>query len=182
MTSVPSVISLSIALVLMVFVGGVNVLPGGHGLSGSVVGRAQTDTVAAGGRLYRQKADCQACHGWAGDGRKLDSQMPDGANLRESILEREQLVFVIKCGLPGRGMPAFDRRAYADDRCLGRTHDDLERMGLELFDPAATLQNREVERLADFLYAKVIGQGPMDNQKCIEFWGEEVDACREFQN
>ena len=116
MTSVPSVISLSFALALMFFVGGVNFLPGGHGLSGSVVGRVQTDTVAAGGRLYRQKADCQACHGWAGDGRKLDSQMPDGANLRESILEREQLVFVIKCGLPGRGMPAFDRRAYADDR------------------------------------------------------------------
>ena len=141
---------------------------------------AQTDTVAAGGRIYRQKADCQACHGWAGDGRKMDSQMPDGANLRESTLEREQLIFVIKCGLPGRGMPAFDRRAYTDDRCLGRTHADLERMGLALFDPAATLQNREVDRLADFLYEKVIGQGAMDRAKCIDFWGEEVDACSEF--
>ena len=141
---------------------------------------AQTDTVAAGGRIYRQKGDCHACHGWAGDGRKMDSQMPDGANLRESTLDREQLIFVIKCGLPGRGMPAFDRRAYTDDRCLGRTHDDLERMGLELFDPAATLQNREVDRLADFLYEKVIGQGSMDRAKCIDFWGEEVNACDEF--
>jgi hypothetical protein len=110
----------------------------------------------------------------------MDSQMPDGANLRESTLEREQLIFVIKCGLPGRGMPAFDRRAYTDDRCLGRTHADLERMGLELFDPAGTLQNREVDRLADFLYEKVIGQGAMDRTKCIDFWGEEVDACSEF--
>lgn len=147
---------------------------------GAVVVDAQTNTVAAGGRIYRQKGDCQACHGWSGDGRKMNNQMPDGANLRESTLEREQLIFVIKCGLPGRGMPAFDRRAYSDDRCLGRTHADLERMGLSLFDPAATLQNREVERLADFLYEKVIGQGPMDRQKCIDYWGEEVDACREF--
>ena len=58
---------------------------------------AQTDTVAAGSRIFRQKGDCQACHGWAGDGRKMDSQMPDGANLRESLLDREQLIFVIKC-------------------------------------------------------------------------------------
>ena len=144
--------------------------------TGSVV-RAQTNAVAAGGRIYRQKADCQACHGWAGDGRKMDSQMPDGANLRESQLDRDQLMFVIKCGLPGRSMPAFDRRAYSDDRCLGRTWADLERMGLELPDPAATLQPREVERLADFLFAKVIGQGPMDRTTCIDYWGKDVEVC-----
>ena len=39
-------------------------------------------------RLFRQKANCQACHGWAGDGRKMDSQMPDGANLRDTTLDR----------------------------------------------------------------------------------------------
>ena len=139
---------------------------------------AQTDTVAAGGRIYRGKGDCQACHGWAGDGRKMNLQMPDGANLRESPLTREQLVFVIKCGLPGRQMPAYDRRAYVDDRCLGRTRADLRRMGLQLFDPPATLQNREVERLADFLEAKFIGKGPMDRQACLDFWGDEADVCR----
>ncbi len=39
--------------------------------------------IADGMRLYQQKADCQACHGWAGDGHKTDSQMPTGANLRK---------------------------------------------------------------------------------------------------
>ena len=67
--------------------------------------------ISSGMRIYRQKADCQACHGWAGDGRKMDSQMPDGANLRTSQLDRDQIIFVIKCGLPGRSMPAFDRFA-----------------------------------------------------------------------
>ena len=143
--------------------------------------RPPTDAnVASGMRIYRQKADCQACHGWAGDGRKMDSQMPDGANLRTSQLARDQLIFVVTCGLPGRSMPAFGRLAYSDDRCLGRTRADLQRMGLELPDAAATLQPREMERLADFLFAKVIGQGPMDRAKCIDFWGEEVGACREF--
>ena len=136
--------------------------------------------IAAGMRLYHQKADCQACHGWSGDGRKMDNQMPDGANLRESELDRDQLIFVIKCGLPGRSMPAYDRLAYEDDRCLGRTRADLRRLELELFDPPATLQNREVERLVDFLLTKVVGQGPMDRAKCIDFWGEEVDVCNDL--
>ena len=133
--------------------------------------------IAAGRRLYHQKADCQACHGWSGDGMKMDNQAPDGANLRESGLRREQLVFVIKCGLPGREMPAFDGRAYTDDRCLGRTQRDLDRMGLSLPEPGATLQNREVERLVDFLLAKVVRQGDMNRERCIDFWGEEVDVC-----
>ena len=46
------------------------------------------ENVAEGMRIYRTKADCQACHGWAGDGRKMDTQMPDGANLRATRLGR----------------------------------------------------------------------------------------------
>ena len=137
-------------------------------------------TIAAGRRIYIQKADCQACHGWAGDGQKMDFQSPDGANLRVSTLDRDQLVLVIKCGLPGRDMPAFDRLSYTDDRCLGRTRADLDRMGLRLPDPAATLQPREVERLVDFLLAKVVGQGEMDHNRCVDFWGDDVTVCSEL--
>src|SRR5579864_3079553 len=54
--------------------------------------------VADGMRLFQQKGNCQACHGWAGDGRKTDSQMPNGANLRETKLNRQGLVTVVKCG------------------------------------------------------------------------------------
>ena len=146
-----------------------------------VQAQAPTDaSIAAGMRIYRQKADCQACHGWAGDGRKMDNQMPDGANLRTSGLDRDQLIFVIKCGLPGRDMPAFDRLAYGDDRCLGRTRADLRRLGLTLPDPAATLQPREIERLADFLFEKVIGRGEMDRAACIDYWGSEVEVCADL--
>src|SRR5467141_5281051 len=82
--------------------------------------------VAEGMRLFRQKANCQACHGWAGDGRKMDDQMPDGANLREIALSRDELIVVIKCGRPGRGMPAFDKLAYSDARCYGMTRAELK--------------------------------------------------------
>ncbi len=141
---------------------------------------ADPSDIAEGGRLFRQKANCQSCHGWAGDGRKMDTQMPDGANLRETTLDRQNLTMVIKCGRPGTGMPAFDRFAYSDGRCYGLKQADLRASGQRMPDPPATLQVREVEAIADFLFAKVVKQGPMDHAKCIEFWGSEVEACEEF--
>ena len=134
--------------------------------------------IAAGGRLFRQKGNCQSCHGWAGDGRKMDSQMPDGSNLRETALDRAALIVTIKCGRPGREMPAFDRLAYSDGRCYGMKQADLK--SLRLPDPPATLQQREIELIADFLFAKVIKKGPMDRPKCIEYWGAEVETCGNF--
>src|SRR5712672_1689591 len=138
--------------------------------------------VAEGMRLFLQKGNCQACHGWAADGRKMDSQMPDGSNLRETRLDRSTLVLTIKCGRPGRSMPAFDRLAYSDARCYGMKLADLKSRELRLPDPPATLQPREVELLADFLFAKIIGKGPMNRAKCKEYWGAEVEACGEFPN
>jgi Cytochrome C oxidase, cbb3-type, subunit III len=136
--------------------------------------------IAEGARLFRQKGNCQSCHGWAGDGRKMDEQMPDAANLRETHLDRASLVMTIKCGLPGTGMPPFDKFAYSDGRCYGLKQADLRASGQRMADPPATLQNREIEYIADFLFAKVIGKGAMDHAKCVEFWGEESEACGEF--
>ena len=135
--------------------------------------------VAAGLRIFRSKADCQSCHGWAGDGRKMDTQMPDGANLRTTRLNRNGIMTAIKCGRPGREMPAFDRLAYSDGRCNNLKTADVERLG-GLPEPAATLQPREIEQVTDFLFAKVIGKGPMNRTACIEFWGSDVEACKEF--
>src|SRR3977135_1165504 len=124
--------------------------------------------LADGMRLFRQKGNCQACHGWAGDGRKMDSQMPDGANLRESVLDRATLVLIVKWGRPGTGMPAFDKFAYSDGRCYGLKQADLRASGSHMPDPPATLQPREIDTIVDFLVAKVVKQGVMDRAKCIE--------------
>ena len=147
----------------------------------AAAGRAQAPPaadVADGMRLYLQKGDCQSCHGWAADGRKMDSQMPDAPSLRETRLDRARLIQTIKCGRPGTGMPAFDKFAYSDGRCYGMKQADLKS---PMPDPAATFQPREIELVTDFLFTKVVGKGPMDHAKCIEYWGSEVDACREFK-
>ena len=136
--------------------------------------------IAEGLRLYQQKGNCGACHGWSGDGHKMDNQMPDGANLRETKLNRTVLVMTIKCGRLNSQMPAFDKFAYSDGRCYGKTQADLKSYATRMPDPPATLQAREIDLIADFLMAKIVGKGPMDHAKCVEFWGSEVDACRDF--
>jgi mono/diheme cytochrome c family protein len=133
--------------------------------------------IAEGMRLYLQKGDCQACHGWAADGRKMDSQRPDGSNLRETRLNRERLVQTIKCGRPGTGMPAFDKFAYTDGRC-GLKAADLK---TPMTDPPATFQPREIDLVVAFLMEKVVGKGPMDRAKCVAYWGSEVDACKDLK-
>jgi mono/diheme cytochrome c family protein len=136
--------------------------------------------LADGMRLFQQKGNCQACHGWSGDGHKTDSQMPDGANLRETKLNRSGLVTIIKCGRLNSQMPAFDKFAYSDGRCYGKKQADLRSYPTRMPDPPSTLQQREIDLIADFLIAKIVGKGPMNHAKCVEFWGSETDACKEF--
>src|SRR3954469_19191839 len=137
--------------------------------------------VAEGMRLYLRKGDCQTCHGWAADGRKMDSQMPDSPSLRETRLDRARLITTIKCGRPGTGMPAFDKFAYSDGRCFGLKQEDLRKRGLQMTDPPATLTPNEIGLLADFMLAKIMGKGPLDHARCVEFWGGQVEACNEFR-
>jgi Cytochrome C oxidase, cbb3-type, subunit III len=136
--------------------------------------------LAEGRRLYEQKANCQACHGWSGDGHKTDNQMPDGANLRETKLPRAGLVMTIKCGRLNSQMPAFDKFAYSDGRCYGKTQADLKSYATRMPDPPATLQQREIDLIVDFLMARVVGKGPMDHAKCVEFWGEDAEVCKDL--
>jgi mono/diheme cytochrome c family protein len=136
--------------------------------------------IADGMRLFQQKGNCQSCHGWAGDGRKTDSQMPDGPNLRDLKLNRAALITIIKCGILNSQMPAFDKFAYSDRRCYGKTQADLKSYPTRMPDPPATLQQREIDLVADFLIAKVVGKGPMNQAKCVEFWGAEKDVCKDL--
>jgi hypothetical protein len=148
--------------------------------SGIPAAGQDAEDLAEGMRLFQQKGDCQACHGWAGDGRKMDSQMPDGADLRATKIDRQTLVTTIKCGRPGTGMPAFDKFAYTDGRCFGLKQADLRARNLQMSDPPATLTPNEIGLLADFMLAKVVGKGPMNRAQCVEFWGSRVDACSEI--
>jgi len=111
----------------------------------------------------------------------MDSQMPDGANLRDTKLERGDVIVAIKCGRPGRSMPAFDKLAYSDARCYGMKRADLKSNGLSLPDRghAAAARDRIARRLP---VREDHRQRRDERARCIEYWGAEVEACGEFPN
>jgi cytochrome c553 len=110
-----------------------------------------------GQRLFRDKADCQFCHGEDGDGRGAPQSPGRAANLHTTILNREQLIEVIACGRPGTEMPHFDKYAYEDTKCYGRSAAELG--GDIPHDPHSTsLTRREIEAVADYILATFVGK------------------------
>ena len=55
------------ALVLATLAGGLFVAP-----AQLAAQTPDASDIAEGARLFHQKGNCQSCHGWAGDGRKMD--------------------------------------------------------------------------------------------------------------
>ncbi len=137
------------------------------------------DDFAYGRRLFLEKANCDYCHGWAGDGAGQGQSPGGAANLRRSLLARDQLIMVISCGVPGTAMPHFDELAYMDKRCYGQTEADLGARTPAL-PPSTTLPRREIEALADYLLAKVIGRGPVAREECFEKLGERARSCNDY--
>jgi mono/diheme cytochrome c family protein len=132
-----------------------------------------------GRRVFLEKADCGYCHGWAGDGAGQGQSPGGAANLRRSQLARDQLITVISCGVPGTAMPHFDEQAYTDTRCYGMTEAELGDRTPSL-PPSTTLPKRDIEALADYLLAKVIGRGPITREECLEAFGERGRSCNDY--
>ncbi len=110
-----------------------------------------------GQRLFQDKADCQFCHGVNGDGRGDPRSPGRAANLRETHLSRDQLIEMIACGRPGTEMPHFDKWAYEDTDCYGLKGKNLGDGAPR--DPHSTsLTRREIEAVADYVLAKLVGK------------------------
>jgi mono/diheme cytochrome c family protein len=136
--------------------------------------------IALGKRLYQAKAECGHCHGWAGNGAGDPLSPGKAANLRETKLDHDQLVEIIRCGVVGgTAMPHFDKFAWTEgEDCFGMT-------GAEVGDkkppaPTAELSKREIDAIVAYLEAKVIGRGPPTVADCEEFFGAGAPLCQQM--
>jgi hypothetical protein len=133
----------------------------GIGVAAAVIilgfGEAHPQDVSFGGRLFRDKADCQFCHGINGDGRGDPRSPGKAANLHETRLNREQLIEVIACGRPGTEMPHFDKYAYEDTDCYGLKGKNL---GADAphYPHSTPLTGREIEAIADYILTTFVGK------------------------
>jgi hypothetical protein len=122
-----------------------------------------------------EKANCVGCHKWHGGGGGGYGGV--ALSLRETVLERAELVEVIRCGRPATRMPYHDRNAYRTVECYGgMTKADL---GADFPPKAATfLRPEEIEAVADYVIAHVQGKGAPTHDDCIAFWGPDSHECR----
>ncbi|MGI9420885.1 MAG: c-type cytochrome [Geminicoccaceae bacterium] len=126
------------------------------------------------GKTVYQDANCIGCHKWHGGGG--GGYGGAALSLRETALDRDLLIEVIACGRPATRMPYHARGAYTSVDCYGgSTKDDF---GSDAPPKAAKLlRDRQIEAVADYLIAKLQGQGEATFEQCIDFWGDGARQC-----
>jgi mono/diheme cytochrome c family protein len=126
------------------------------------------------GRRVYEKANCVGCHKWHGGGG--GGYGGAALSLRETPLERPELIEVIRCGRPATRMPYHDRNAYQSVACYGgMTKADL---GADFPPKAATfLRAEEIEAVADYVVAHLQGKGAPTHDDCVAFWGPDSHEC-----
>ena len=130
------------------------------------------------GRRVYEKANCVGCHKWHGGGG--GGYGGAALSLRETTLERVDLIEVIRCGRPATRMPYHDRNAYKTAECYGgmtKSH-----LGADFPPKAASiLRAQEIEAVADYVVENLQGKGEVTYHDCVAFRGEgnrESDAMR----
>ena len=139
---------------------------------------ALAEDSARGQQIWHDKAGCDFCHGWAGDGLGGFHHPGHPPSLRQTALTRDQIRMTIQCGRPGTSMPYFDRFAYTDKRCYDMTAADLG--NLEPIRSPKTLQSYEIDAVADYVATKIKGAGPVTRAQCVEFFGAEGAECEKY--
>ena len=122
-----------------------------------------------------KKGNCMGCHKWHGDG----GPGYGGAalSLRETGLDREQLITIIACGRPGTNMPFFDKKGYVDDRCFGLKFSDFE--GDDKNRPLRAknfLNGRQIDAVVDFIINDLQGK-KLSKDYCLKFFGKPTRSC-----
>jgi mono/diheme cytochrome c family protein len=144
------------------------------------VAQAQTadDRVKAGLATWRNSG-CADCHGAFADGEKQRDEMPTGANLRATKLDTAGLKETISCGRPGTGMPSFDEDAWKIRPCNGQPAGTAPGY---LFPAPVTLTPEEIEAVAAYLQARVIGKGrTITKDECLFYYADDPDWCEDYK-
>ncbi len=114
---------------------------------------AQDAARLAAGEAAWDKAGCLQCHGSTGEG-GAGGEFPAGPSLRKTRLDRATLIEAVSCGLPGTQMPGWLDGAYTQRSCYGFPPGPAPD-GTTL---TPVLSANEVEALAEYLLAKIVGR------------------------
>jgi mono/diheme cytochrome c family protein len=130
-----------------------------------------------GQRIY-EKANCVGCHKWHGGGG--GSYGGPALSLRDTQLDRDELIEVVRCGRPHTGMPYHDRDAYKEHNCYGGLTprdlgDDMPQQAVNFLRP------KEIDTVVDYVLRQIKGKGRPTYQDCIDFFGAGARACDVYE-
>ncbi len=130
------------------------------------------------GLAVYKKSNCVFCHGWAGDGQGHPRSPGAAANLRTSVLDKEAMTYIIRCGVVAGVMPYHDRMAYRDARCIK----DLSSLKLEMRpQKGKNINEDDLNALVSYLMANIQGRGKVTLDQCEIFYKPGSRNCLHLQ-
>src|SRR5262245_41339877 len=143
-------------------------------------GWAQSEARIKLGMETWRAAGCPDCHGSFADGDKQRDESPSGPSLRERThLTAETIKTIVGCGRPGSEMPSFEDGAYTKRQCYGR---DLGDAPGNMYPAPAKLTADQIDAIATYLLARVIGRGPITKAECLAYYDEAQKSwCDDFK-
>jgi mono/diheme cytochrome c family protein len=131
---------------------------------------AQSDAQIKAGLTVWRNSGCSDCHGAFANGEKERDESPSGADLRRAKLSIDELKLAIRCGRPGTGMPSFEEGARG---CAGATGN--------LYPAPRKLSPEEIESVAIYLQARIIGHARITKQECLYYYDNDESWCEDYQ-
>ena len=120
-----------------------------------------------------KKGNCMGCHSWHGKG---GGGYGGGVSLRKTILDRESILEVIKCGIPGTGMPYFYKKSFVEEKCYDTLFEDYEGDSIRPISSKKFLNNRQLEAVTDFIIDNFKGK-KLTKEYCETFFKKGSKVC-----
>ncbi len=138
---------------------------------------SNTQSIALGLSVYK-KSNCAFCHGWSGDGRGHPRSPGAAAIWRLSVLDKDAMTYLIRCGVIGGAMPYHDRMAYKDSRCVAEPA-KIETALLP--QKGKNISAGKLEALVDYIYSRVLGKGIATFEQCEAYFKPGSRNCLYLQ-
>ena len=124
-----------------------------------------------------KKGNCMGCHSWHGKG---GGGYGAGVSLRNMSLTLDEIVYVIKCGRPGTGMPYFLKKAYKEEKCYDTTFKDYD----DSYRPVSSkrfLSPKQIKAVSIFV-KEVLHNRKLDKNYCEFFYEKGSKVCLNLKN
>jgi len=147
--------------------------------AGIALAAAGAEARSADGKRVYIDANCVGCHKWHGQGG--GGYGGAALSLRETFLEREDLIEAVRCGRPETRMPYHGRFAWKKSApCWDET---FETMGDAAPPKAAKLlRDYQIEAVVDYILTHLQGRAEPTGAECAAFWGADARECDRFTN